>query len=68
MQAGDDLFPVKAREARASVLATIAVDAKTAMLRNGRELGHCGHCGRTLTDEASRAAGIGPVCADKWAA
>jgi hypothetical protein len=29
----------------------------------GRELGQCGHCGRDLTDEASRAAGIGPVCA-----
>ena len=29
----------------------------------GRELGVCGVCGRTLTDENSREAGIGPVCA-----
>ncbi|MES2342166.1 MAG: DUF6011 domain-containing protein [Pseudomonadota bacterium] len=28
-------------------------------------MGECGRCGRTLTDEASRAAGIGPVCASK---
>jgi hypothetical protein len=30
----------------------------------GRELGRCGRCGRTLTDESSRARGIGPDC---WA-
>jgi hypothetical protein len=36
---------------------------KESMLRYGRELGECGHCGRTLTNDASRAAGIGPVCA-----
>lgn len=34
-----------------------------ATIRYGHELGECGHCGRHLTDEASRAAGIGPVCA-----
>lgn len=28
----------------------------------GQELGHCGLCGRELTDDESRAAGIGPVC------
>jgi hypothetical protein len=33
-----------------------------AAARYGRELGQCGLCGRDLTDEASRAAGIGPVC------
>lgn len=29
----------------------------------GRELGVCGSCGRHLTDEASRARGLGPECA-----
>lgn len=29
----------------------------------GQKLGHCGICGRTLTDEESRARGIGPTCA-----
>ena len=27
--------------------------------------GSCGHCGRTLTNEESRARGIGPICAGK---
>jgi Family of unknown function (DUF6011) len=36
-----------------------------AMLRYGLEIGSCGVCGRTLTDENSRAAGIGPICAAK---
>ena len=43
----------------------IAAGAEDAMRRYGREIGECGHCGRTLTNDASRAAGIGPVCAVK---
>jgi hypothetical protein len=31
----------------------------------GRLYGFCVRCGRTLTDEESIAAGIGPICADK---
>lgn len=31
----------------------------------GKELGVCGICGRHLTDEASRARGLGPECATK---
>ncbi len=34
-----------------------------AMALYGRELGACGKCGRHLTDEASRARGLGPECA-----
>lgn len=33
--------------------------------RYGREIGRCCRCNRTLTDEASRAAGIGPDCASR---
>lgn len=40
----------------------IADDPMAAMLRYGREIGSCGHCGRTLTNDESRALGIGPVC------
>lgn len=65
VQASDDTFPIRNREAKAQILATIAQDPKEAMLRYGREIGACGHCGRTLTDEASRARGIGPVCMNK---
>ncbi len=53
-----------------TILNKIAADGpKKAMLRYGRELGHCGHCGRTLTNPESIERGIGPVCAGKmgWA-
>lgn len=37
-----------------------------ALLRYGREIGRCGHCGKALTDESSRALGLGPICASKF--
>lgn len=47
-------------------LASLDVDGLyEAMVRYGHEIGSCGVCGRTLTDEQSRAAGIGPICAGK---
>ena len=65
-QASDELYPVKGSR-RDVVLDVIGKDPETAMLTYGRELGSCGHCGRTLTDEDSRARGIGPICAGKVA-
>lgn len=62
VQASDELYPVKNPQARAAVLSRIAEDPKEAMLLYGKELGHCGHCGRTLTNEVSRERGIGPIC------
>ena len=44
------------------VLELIAADADEALRRYGRELGVCGVCGRELTDDESRAKGIGPTC------
>lgn len=41
----------------------LAADPHEAMLDFGRQLGKCGHCGRVLTNQASREAGIGPICA-----
>lgn len=64
VQASDDYHPVRG-EAGKSVLAKIAADPQEAMLRYGREIGRCGHCNRTLTDETSRALGIGPICRGK---
>jgi hypothetical protein len=64
-QTGDTETPIKARNMREGILAQIAVDVQGAMERYGREIGSCGHCGRTLTNEESRERGIGPVCADK---
>ncbi len=49
-----------------TILARIQADGpEAASARYGHELGHCGLCGRELTNEDSRARGIGPVCADK---
>lgn len=39
--------------------------ANAAMVKFGQEMGQCGRCGRTLTDEESRVRGIGPDCAAK---
>ena len=54
--------PSKAFEA--SVLAYVAAHPET-LPAFGKALGVCGICGRALTDDASLAAGIGPVCATK---
>jgi hypothetical protein len=49
--------------AHAALEALVFVDdAKAAVTRYGQELGHCGVCGRHLTDETSRDIGIGPEC------
>lgn len=65
VQASDDLYPVKNPGTKRLALEAIAVDPAEASRRYGRELGKCGVCGRTLTDETSRALGIGPVCRDQ---
>lgn len=65
-QAGDDVYPVKGAAREETVLrALLKFGAKEGLLMYAKELESCGICGRTLTDEASRARGIGPVCADK---
>jgi hypothetical protein len=66
VQASDTEYPVRAAESRRKVLETIAVDPRGALQRYGRELGHCGVCGRTLTDQESRAIGIGPICRENF--
>ena len=69
VQASDDLFPIKDRATKAHILRRIAEDPQAAMLLYGKEIGKCGHCGRTLTNDESRERGIGPVCAGRmgWA-
>jgi hypothetical protein len=64
-QAGDDLYPVKPVGREETIIKAILADAKAALTLYGLELGSCGICGRTLTDEDSRRRGIGPVCAAK---
>jgi hypothetical protein len=64
VMASDNEFPVSQATAE-RVIAEIAFDPAAASARYGREIGQCGVCHRTLTNEASREAGIGPVCANK---
>jgi hypothetical protein len=64
LQVSDDFVPMQ-RDQRDRVLALIASDPAAASKRYGHEIGACGVCGRTLTDEHSRELGIGPVCAAK---
>jgi len=57
------------REAPADILEllrTIAADPKEAAIAYGKATGVCACCGRELTDPASIAAGIGPICESKW--
>jgi hypothetical protein len=65
IQASDEWHAVRNVTRIREIVALIAQDPQAAMIRYGHELGECGRCGRTLTDEASRAAGIGPICASK---
>jgi len=65
-QLSDDFHAVRNPQVKLGILHKIAEDPKTAMLEYGRAIGRCGHCGRTLTNEESRAAGIGPVCRSRW--
>lgn len=63
VQASDDLHNVKDKGLSESYINAIVEQGwRECLLRYGRKIGKCGHCGRTLTNEESRAYGIGPVC------
>lgn len=64
-QASDDFWPVKAPVALQWILSGIVADPHAAEELYGTELGQCYRCNRTLTDETSRALGIGPECRSK---
>lgn len=64
MQAGDEYYPVRDAAKRTTVLRLISADPLAALAHYGHKIGRCGICNRTLTNEESRARGIGPVCAD----
>ena len=64
-QASDDHWAIRNPAKRAEILKAIAANPEEAATRYGVELGSCHRCGRTLTDETSRALGIGPECRKK---
>lgn len=55
-------LPLTADRGRAVLARIVAAGADTAGKTYADEIGRCWRCGRTLTDEESRAAGIGPDC------
>lgn len=59
---GRDDIPVRGAEARRVLAAIAAAGAESAMALYGREIGRCGRCHRHLTDDESRAVGLGPHC------
>jgi Family of unknown function (DUF6011) len=64
-QASDDLHLVKNRDRKITIISAVNADPQAARLLYADELGNCYVCGRTLTDETSRALGIGPICRGK---
>jgi len=64
--ASDTLYPVRPWGRAIEILSTIRTRGpRDAAKLFGRTIGRCCRCGRTLTDEDSRTAGIGPDCAGK---
>lgn len=60
---------LKSREctsAEESEILAVCRDPKAAALSFGRRTGRCSVCSRTLTDPKSIAAGIGPICAERF--
>ena len=53
------------RAAGEAILRKIALDPEAASQAYGREMGQCGRCGLPLTNDESRAYGIGPDCRKK---
>jgi hypothetical protein len=47
-------------------LQAVFADPAAAARLHGVQTGECSCCGRTLTDPVSIAAGIGPICADRY--
>jgi Family of unknown function (DUF6011) len=60
-QSGENWVAIDASE-RKLAAAIICAAPVLAMEAYGKLLGHCGCCGRALTDPESRARGIGPEC------
>jgi len=63
VRASDQLFDVRGPGGIAILHAIVKAGLAESQMLFATELGRCYICGRTLTDEESRARGTGPVCA-----
>lgn len=65
--AGSRLFTVSSvSPALEAEIVGVAADPLNAAIAYGKRYGKCSVCARTLTDEASIARGIGPICAERF--
>jgi hypothetical protein len=64
-QAGDELHLMWGNAGIAVLHRLVEAGLEGSMKLYAEELGRCWTCGRTLTDEESRAAGQGPICRGK---
>lgn len=64
-QASDTLYPLFGKAGIAVLHRLVEAGLEAAQALYATELGRCWTCGRTLTDEESRAAGQGPICRGK---
>ena len=66
VQASDEFHQVRNPTTKAQIIKAIVDQGPDACMgRYGQLIGSCGRCGITLTDETSRARGIGPDCWEK---
>ena len=65
LMVGDDEIRMGRNQAAAIIKKIESAGVRESAIRYGHEIGDCAICGRTLTNESSRRAGIGPVCAGK---
>lgn len=65
LQAGEDMFSVRDHARKMVFLKAISHNPAEASKNYGLKMGRCGVCNRNLTNEDSRALGIGPKCASK---
>ena len=64
-QVGPELVRIHRSLSDKILTAIRAAGPEAASIRYGQELGICGRCNTELTNEESRARGIGPICKDK---
>lgn len=65
---GQGDITIRGAEAKDALRRIAEAGVRKALATYGHAIGRCGLCGRELTDEQSRAEGIGPVCAGRLAA
>lgn len=63
---GHEPTPIRGGQATDVLARIMAAGVVESMALYGQEIGRCGHCNRVLTDDESRARGIGPTCLLKY--